>query len=107
MERQIKMGFGPVPRKACHKRWKRCKAEADDICRNQAVSLFVAALGITNTMIICPFRRTRKSGVMSSGCLLEDIRLFLMEAGCYPGFASGLAGVVLSFGISALMNLAA
>lgn len=73
-----------------------------------AVSLFVAALGITNTMIMSISERTREIGVMKSlGCFVRDIRkIFLMEAGCI-GFAGGLAGVVLSFGISALMNLAA
>ena len=73
-----------------------------------AVSLFVAALGITNTMIMSISERTREIGVMKSlGCFVRDIRkIFLMEEGCI-GFAGGLAGVVLSFGISALMNLAA
>lgn len=73
-----------------------------------AVSLFVAALGITNTMIMSISERTREIGVMKSlGCFVKDIRkIFLLEAGCI-GFAGGVAGVALSYGVSVLMNLAA
>lgn len=73
-----------------------------------AVSLFVAALGITNTMIMSISERTKEIGVMKSlGCFVKDIRkIFLLEAGCI-GFAGGVAGVILSYGVSIIMNLAA
>ncbi|MBS6954711.1 MAG: ABC transporter permease [Enterocloster asparagiformis] len=73
-----------------------------------AISLFVAALGITNTMIMSISERTREIGVMKSlGCFVRDIRrLFLLEAGCI-GLLGGAAGVAVSWGISLVMNLAA
>ncbi len=70
-----------------------------------AISLFVAALGITNTMIMSIYERTKEIGVMKViGANLPDIRrMFLLEAGLI-GFFGGLLGVVLSFLISLLMN---
>lgn len=71
-----------------------------------AISLFVAALGITNTMIMSITERTREIGVMKSlGCFVDDIRkMFLLEAGMI-GFLGGMAGTVLSLIISGIMNL--
>lgn len=70
-----------------------------------AISLFVAALGITNTMIMSISERTREIGVMKSlGCFVHDVRkIFLLEAG-YIGLFGGLLGVALSYFISFLMN---
>ncbi len=70
-----------------------------------AISLLVAALGITNTMIMSIYERTREIGVMKVlGCLLTDIRqLFLWEAGII-GFSGGLIGLLLSLGASYLLN---
>lgn len=72
-----------------------------------AISLFVAALGITNTMIMSISERTREIGVMKSlGCFVTDVRkIFLLEAGCI-GLMGGMAGTVVSYAISLLMNLA-
>lgn len=69
------------------------------------VSLFVAALGIANTMLMSIYERTREIGVMKVvGCYVRDIRaIFLMEAGCI-GFIGGVLGVGLSCLISFLMN---
>lgn len=70
-----------------------------------AISLLVAALGITNTMIMSIYERTKEIGVMKViGSNLADIRkMFLLEAGMI-GFIGGLAGLVLSFILSLLMN---
>jgi ABC-type antimicrobial peptide transport system permease subunit len=70
-----------------------------------AVSLFVAALGITNTMVMSIYERTREIGVMKVlGAELPVIKkLFLFEAGMI-GFFGGLFGLVLSYLISWLVN---
>ncbi|TGY65558.1 ABC transporter permease [Dubosiella muris] len=70
-----------------------------------AVSLLVAAIGITNTMIMSITERTREIGIMKAlGCFTKNIRaLFLMEAGMI-GLIGGVAGLALSFVLSMVMN---
>ncbi|MDR1797336.1 MAG: ABC transporter permease [Clostridiales Family XIII bacterium] len=70
-----------------------------------AVSLFVAALNIMNTMTMAITERTREIGVMKVlGCRLRDIRLlFLLESGAI-GFLGGVAGVAVSLLLSFLLN---
>lgn len=70
-----------------------------------AVSLFVAAIGITNTMMMSIYERTKEIGVMKVlGCSLENIRmLFILEAAMI-GFVGGLAGVGLSYAVSRIIN---
>lgn len=70
-----------------------------------AVSLFVAAIGITNTMMMSIYERTKEIGIMKViGCRIRDIQtLFLMEAG-FIGFIGGVVGVGLSYGLSIVIN---
>ncbi|MGP1569696.1 MAG: ABC transporter permease, partial [Eubacteriales bacterium] len=69
------------------------------------ISLLVAALGITNTMIMSIYERTKEIGVMKViGANLGDIRkMFMLEAGLI-GFLGGLAGLIFSIVVSILMN---
>ena len=70
-----------------------------------AITLFVAAIGIINTMIMSIYERTREIGVMKViGATPGDIRLlFLTEAGLI-GLAGGFVGLGLSYGLSKVVN---
>lgn len=73
-----------------------------------AVSLLVAAIGIANTMVMSIYERTREIGVMKViGADLADIRnIFLVESGLI-GLSGGIIGVILSYGVSAIINMIA
>ena len=70
-----------------------------------AVALFVAAIGITNTMIMSIYERTREIGIMKViGAAIKDIRkLFLVEAAMI-GLLGGVVGVILSYAGSYAVN---
>lgn len=73
-----------------------------------AVSLLVAAIGIANTMMMSIYERTKEIGVMKVlGCSLKNIReMFLLEA-AFIGLLGGIAGNILSFVMSAVINVVA
>ncbi|MDO4530683.1 MAG: ABC transporter permease [Bacillota bacterium] len=73
-----------------------------------AISMLVAAISITNTMVMSIYERTKEIGIMKViGASLRDIRgLFLMEA-AFIGFAGGVIGIVLSYLLSFLVNMVA
>ena len=70
-----------------------------------AISMLVAALSIANTMMMSIYERTREIGVMKVlGCELKNIRqMFLIESG-FIGFIGGVAGALLSWGVSFILN---
>jgi ABC-type antimicrobial peptide transport system permease subunit len=70
-----------------------------------AVSLFVAAINIANTMITSVTERTREIGVMKViGASISDVlKLFLLEATTI-GLLGGMLGVCLALGCSYFMN---
>ena len=69
------------------------------------VAMLVAAISITNTMLMSIYERTREIGVMKVlGCKMSKIgAMFLTEAGII-GFGGGVMGLILSFGLSWLIN---
>ena len=73
-----------------------------------AISLIVAAIGITNTMMMSIYERTKEIGVLKVlGCDMKNIKqLFLLEAAGI-GLLGGIAGNILSFILSKIMNVIA
>lgn len=71
-----------------------------------AVSLFVAAIGIANTMMMSIYERTKEIGIIKVlGCDMRVIRqMFLWEAG-FIGLIGGFFGLVLSYLLSFGINL--
>lgn len=71
-----------------------------------AVSLFVAAIGIANTMMMSIYERTKEIGVIKVlGCGLKNIKqMFLLEA-AFIGFIGGVVGNLLSFLLSFVINI--
>jgi ABC-type antimicrobial peptide transport system permease subunit len=69
------------------------------------ITLFVAALGITNTMVMSIYERTREIGIIKViGASFTDVRaLFLTEASLI-GFIGGILGLVLSYLASGIIN---
>jgi len=69
------------------------------------IVLFVAALGIINTMIMATYERTREIGIMRAcGATRANIRnLFIFEAGLL-GFLGGVIGLILSYGLAKIGN---
>lgn len=70
------------------------------------IVLFVAAIGIINTMIMATYERTREIGIMRAcGATRRDIRnLFIFEAGIL-GFLGGVIGLIISYGLAKIGNM--
>lgn len=70
-----------------------------------SISLLVAAIGITNTMIMSIYERTKEIGIMKViGCQLKDIKAMFLYEAAFIGLFGGAAGLIISYGLSAVLN---
>ncbi len=70
-----------------------------------SISLLVAAIGITNTMMMSIFERTKEIGIFKVlGCSLQNIRAMFLTEAALIGFSGGILGLGMSFGISFVVN---
>ena len=73
-----------------------------------AISLIVAAIGIANTMVMAIYERTKEIGVMKViGASVRDIRMLFLTEASFIGFMGGIAGIIISFAVSKIINVVA
>lgn len=70
-----------------------------------SIAFIVSAIGIINTMLMSIYERQKEIGVMKViGASIADIRsMFLLESG-FIGFFGGVLGLLISIGLSSLLN---
>jgi putative ABC transport system permease protein len=69
------------------------------------MALFIAILGLVNTLIMSIYERTREIGILKSmGAKDSQVRkLFIIEAGCV-GLAGALIGIPLGWSVTRLID---
>ena len=69
-----------------------------------SVALIVGGIGVANTMFMSVLEQTRYIGILKSLGMKRNavLKLFLLEAGII-GLVGGILGVLLSFGVSAIL----
>ncbi|MDP2718193.1 MAG: ABC transporter permease, partial [Candidatus Micrarchaeota archaeon] len=70
-----------------------------------AISLIVGGIGVANTMFMSVLERTKEIGILKALGMPDGqiMQLFLLEAAAI-GLVGGIIGVLLSFGLSAIMG---
>ena len=70
-----------------------------------SIALFVAAIGITNTMLMSIQERKKEIGVMKViGARVKDIRQMFLAEAMTIGVIGGVIGMLTSYGLSSLLN---